>query len=232
MTVAAACDCCVVFRPRAQRLFNPKNTDGSANPEFSQWPTPEECQSIVGARGRNPIRTMLRSGLVLSVGVDSGWIPHFGVACAFFVPMIFQTSGQDCEGAGCSYHMVLLQRLLPLPHFLMQLDEYVWTMFVSVLLIPFLFKEPIMKCYHGKMTVRSAIDAIEDPARCFVLLYYTAKFLKSSKAGFSIGISHFMKNFSANMTNSMIPDQHVNPDDAYASPSSSARAVFTTGFWH
>jgi hypothetical protein len=163
---------------------------------------------------------MIRSGLLLSVGVDSGWIPHFCVACAFFVPMMFETHGEECEGAGCSYHMVLLQRLLPLPQFLMH--DNVW-MVIKLLLTVCLFCKPVMNWWDkGKMTVRTAVAAIEDPVRCYLLLHWIAKFLIYSQIGFSIGISHFMKSFSTNMTISIIPDQQVNPDEAYASPPSYA----------
>jgi hypothetical protein len=77
--------------------YRPNKPDGSVDHDFAQWPGVEECANIVGGCSSiKRLQQMVKTGCILSVGVESGWIPHVTIMLAYLLPMLF-IEDECCE---------------------------------------------------------------------------------------------------------------------------------------
>jgi hypothetical protein len=82
--------------------YRPNKPDGSVDPDFAQWPSVEECKGIVGdCTSIKRLRQMVKTGCLLAVGVESGWIPHVTLMLAYLLPMLFVVKDEGCENKIC-----------------------------------------------------------------------------------------------------------------------------------
>lgn len=109
-------------RPKQMQQYLPNKPDGSVNRDFAQWPSVEECKGMVGdCTSMKRLRQMVKTGCLLAVGVESGWIPHVTLMFAYLLPMLFVVKDEGCDSKDdCkSYHLIMLSRFVPLPKIIM-----------------------------------------------------------------------------------------------------------------
>ncbi len=98
----------------------------------------------------------MKTGVLFSVGIDSGWIPHCIVFCAYFVPMLFSPQDSDCSVSCESYHMIMLGQWLPVPmplvHFLK--GNLIPLPILNGLLVLFFFQDSINSIRFRKMSAK------------------------------------------------------------------------------